>query len=349
MQMDRLKQDVEAIWKHLMDDLSKQIFSYRMLYYLTGDLRYINKIIMTLPEGRECEKILSDKSRRKVIFGAGSWGKDILCAFPDVKFECFVDNYKVKCSEECVLPIISFEEYLNNYRDAIVLISSRVYNQQIFLQLIEAGVSADNILNVGKMNDKLSEEQYFDLPELKANSNTCAECFVDAGCLDGKSTIGFSKWCNGRYSKIWAFEPDETSFRFCQEKLECEGIHNCELVSAGLWNESVNINFQAFSNGLSRIADSGATKIRVVKLDDVVLNNDNVTFIKMDIEGAEYNAILGARRIIQEQKPKLAISVYHKPEDIWELAKLILSMNQNYCLYLRHYSVTNYETVLYAL
>ena len=74
-----------------------------------------------------------------------------------------------------------------------------------------------------------------------------------------------------------------------------------------------------------------------------------VTFIKMDIEGSEYQAILGAEKMITSHKPKLAISVYHKPEDIWQLPLLIYRFNHEYKFYLRHYSFGNNETVLYAL
>ena len=81
-------------------------------------------------------------------------------------------------------------------------------------------------------------------------------------------------------------------------------------------------------------------------MDDVV--DEKVTFIKMDIEGAEYEALLGAKETIQKNKPKLAISIYHKPEDIISIPKLIKSMVPNYRLYIRHYSNADNETVLYA-
>lgn len=73
------------------------------------------------------------------------------------------------------------------------------------------------------------------------------------------------------------------------------------------------------------------------------------TFIKMDIEGAEKEALIGAEQIIRCHKPKLAICVYHKPEDIYVLPELINSFREDYRFYLRHYSNTIYETVLYAV
>jgi hypothetical protein len=80
-----------------------------------------------------------------------------------------------------------------------------------------------------------------------------------------------------------------------------------------------------------------------------VCNEELVTFIKMDIEGSEYNALIGAADTIKKYKPKLAISIYHKPEDIIEILKLLLNMNQDYKFWIRHYSMAWFDTVLYAV
>lgn len=88
--------------------------------------------------------------------------------------------------------------------------------------------------------------------------------------------------------------------------------------------------------------------IEVFKLDDL-LADESPSFIKMDIEGAESEALLGAEQIIKKYHPKLAISVYHKPEDIFRIPELILNYHKNYKFYLRHYSYTNSETILYAI
>lgn len=82
---------------------------------------------------------------------------------------------------------------------------------------------------------------------------------------------------------------------------------------------------------------------------DEIAGDRRITFIKMDIEGAEKEALVGAQNIIRNQKPKLAISIYHKKEDIWELPALLLEMNPEYQFYLRHYSLREAETVLYAV
>jgi hypothetical protein len=84
-------------------------------------------------------------------------------------------------------------------------------------------------------------------------------------------------------------------------------------------------------------------------LDNIAKNDLQVTFIKMDIEGAELNALIGSRNTIVKNKPILAISIYHKKKDIFEIINYILSLNLNYKFYLRHYSLGKSETILYAI
>lgn len=82
---------------------------------------------------------------------------------------------------------------------------------------------------------------------------------------------------------------------------------------------------------------------------DEELEGKRVTFIKMDVEGAELAALQGAQHVIRKQHPKLAICVYHKPEDIIDIPSYILSLDPGYRLFLRHYSPFEDETVLYAI
>lgn len=97
----------------------------------------------------------------------------------------------------------------------------------------------------------------------------------------------------------------------------------------------------------SALAQYGEEKVRVYQLDSVI--EEPVTFIKMDIEGSEKEAILGARRIITEYKPKLAICIYHKVEDFWEIPLLIKALNPDYNIYIRNYEDRIDETICYAV
>ena len=86
----------------------------------------------------------------------------------------------------------------------------------------------------------------------------------------------------------------------------------------------------------------------VKKLDDVLSDKD-ITFIKMDIEGAEVEALKGAENIIRNKKPKLAICLYHRTSDFWTIPEMLHKMNPNYKFgVMHHYKYNCWETVLYA-
>jgi hypothetical protein len=80
-----------------------------------------------------------------------------------------------------------------------------------------------------------------------------------------------------------------------------------------------------------------------------VFKNEKITFIKMDIEGSEPQALSGAEEIIKKQKPKLAICVYHKPEHLWEIPLYLKKIVPEYKIYIRHHTPLEYETVCYAV
>lgn len=343
--MDHFRKDIKSIYSHIGNAVSKQIFIDRLMYNITDDIRFIKNIIGTTVEGKEfLDRIQCNK--KKLIFGAGIWGKEILDTYRGVPFECFVDNKAAGKIYEG-LPVISFDEYMEKYKNEIIVISSRLYHKEIYQQLKENGVSDDNIVNAGKITDIMSRRQYFDIPEF--NNEMEEGCFVDAGSFDGRTSKIFAEWCEGRFQKIFAFEPDSKNAVKCEDTLRnCVGGGKNSVIRKGLWDKEDVLCFKAYSNGASRVEKKGEIKIPVGRLDDMI-RDERVTFIKMDIEGSEYNALLGARETIVRNRPKLAVSIYHKKEDVWTIPSLILEMVSDYELYFGHYSIAAAETVLYAI
>jgi FkbM family methyltransferase len=184
------------------------------------------------------------------------------------------------------------------------------------------------------------------LPQLWDNSLQ-REVFVDCGCFDGNNSIEFKNWCcnNNREGYVYAFEPDPINIMNIENKLNEEDVKHT-VIAKGVWNEKDILKFNCGGVG-SCIDKDGKIEIEVDSIDNIV--KSEVTFIKMDIEGAEYKAIQGARKTIEKYHPKLAVCVYHKPEDIWELPLLIHEVNPEYKMFLRHYSFAANETVLYAI
>lgn len=167
------------------------------------------------------------------------------------------------------------------------------------------------------------------------------------GCYDGSTSIEFTKWSKG-WKKIYAFEANPSSADRCKCLFDEMGIiDKVNLIKKGTWSSKgfLAFNGDAYNAG-AMIADRGNTMIETVPIDDVI--GAGVTFIKMDIEGAEYQSLLGASKTIKKYRPKLAICLYHKLEDIIEIPYIILSINPDYKLVIRHYTTCNWETVLYA-
>lgn len=340
-----LIQNIQNIYNHLGDEESRRMYADRLLFSLTGDRRYMTDIIKNTALYQKVYEILGNDKRRKYIASAGQWGKIIADLFEESGFSGMIDNHVTGSYKG--LPVMSMTEFAENISDGTVYIASTSFHAEFSQMLEKAGIGGDRVIDVtGMMLDVYHHQQYFDLPFLQGNREE-HEIFVDGGCYDGENSRMFAEWAGSVQKTIFAFEPDENNFRKCKSVLERIDNVSYQLIPKGLWNSEAVLDFCASSNEGSRFVAGGGTCIPVTSLDAVI--DGKVTFIKMDIEGAEYEALKGAERLIREYKPKLAVSVYHKPEDIWELPGLILSFCPEYTFYLRHYSLSSEETVLYAV
>ncbi|OON92906.1 MAG: hypothetical protein ATN32_09255 [Candidatus Epulonipiscium fishelsonii] len=238
--------------------------------------------------------------------------------------------------KSCKKPIISYEDLILQYRDYKFITLSL----QPIKELIYIGFNADNIWTF----DYFTPHQYFDdIVNLSPN-----EVFVDLGGLDGETSIEFAKRTNYTYKQIYIFEPDPINYEKTINNINNLNLKNVEVFNLGGWSEKDTLSFASNGTGQSKIDNKGTYKINVDSLDNV-LGDTPVTFIKMDIEGAELEALIGAAEIIKKYKPQLAISIYHKPTDIFEIPLYIKSLVPEYKLYIRHYSwYTECETILHA-
>lgn len=186
-----------------------------------------------------------------------------------------------------------------------------------------------------------TEEQYLDV-----FAPLESEIVVDAGCYDGATALRFLKWGGDRIRHIYSFEFDPINAAKCEENLR-QYADKITLVKKGTWDKDEIIYTNARGGGSSNVISEGNTQVQLASIDNE-LAEVPVTFIKMDIEGAELKSLIGAKNIIIKNHPRLAICVYHKPEDIYEIPGYILSLVPEYKFYLRHYSSRDWETVLYA-
>lgn len=193
---------------------------------------------------------------------------------------------------------------------------------------------------------KVDGDEYFD-HDFFSYSND--EVFVDGGGFNGDTIEEFVFFTKNNYKKIYSFEPDKKTGELLKSKLFQYG-EKVNFYPYGLYSENIVLPFcndnQVYSSHITAKNDASSF-VQCVKLDDVI-GNEKVTFIKMDIEGAEIPALYGSKNIITRDNPKLAICIYHKPKDLWEIPLLIHSWVPDYKFYIKHYGARYYGTILFA-
>lgn len=348
--------DLLSIYNRMGDDLSGQVYMDRVHYSITGDSRYIEQMVDRTVRSSEswqvfC-RILKEKAERSemYLFGAGIWGNILYRETKQFVHWIAVIDSAPEGKTVGNLPVISLDRLPNwEDKDIYVVISSYKNGREMSALLYGAGIPKDRIVDAGHVIYHLTEGAiYFDLEQL--NTQATHEIFVDAGCFDGFSTKEFFRWCKDE-GYAYCFEPDGINVEAVMRTLSDES-GKYELIEKALWSKTTTLSMDARGNFATSVSESGGAGlpggIQAIALDDF-LADQKVTFIKMDIEGAEAEALRGARKVITGQKPKLAVSIYHKREDILTIPQLILEYNPDYEFFLRHYSFSDYDTVLYAI
>ncbi len=355
----------EKVYKALADEQSRTIYAGMVMFNLTKDDRWIPHDLrgrMTW-NGLDLHRIAQNHEAQPiVVFGAGNFGKQTVDMYPEINWKCCVDNYQTG-SLNNGLEIITVKELKDWYPNAFVVVCVKKYCNDVVEQLIKEGFDKENVFAYAEIYDYVTssfeERQYFDLPFLRHDQS---EVFVDAGGFDGKTSLNFMKWAKNQYKHIYVFEANPDLYERCCNNLL--GGDKCTVFSKGLWDKECMLAFResphdqefnvnllehnCFDREHENLEDWTEHTINVVRMDDV-LSEERVTFIKMDIEGSEANALRGAEQIIRKHKPKLAICVYHRQDDLWVIPSLILEFHSDYKLYLRTYSSGWGETVLYAV
>lgn len=198
--------------------------------------------------------------------------------------------------------------------------------------------------------------QYFAVPEVL--TFTADDVFVDCGAFVGDTVESYINHCQGIFHKAIAFEPGPQQLnamkhrfhRLEQEWALPDGRLTC--VQAGVGSESshANITGGAMSDniiGTCLAASDDPDAIPIVTLDEA-LRGQRVDFIKADIEGYEMAMLQGAAQIIREQKPRLAICLYHKLTDPYEIPLYLKELVPEYQFKVRQHAMNFTECVLYA-
>lgn len=337
---------IRELKEKFVDKESQDIFDARIDYMLDADrdsfYEKVNPYLRRVFSDEIENKLKEISVRGIIIYGCGYQGlydKSVIekCGH-SVDFFC--DKNRAGQIVDDV-PVLDPLKVVNEYKDYLVIIGSGAYAYEMRDFLLENEFEKSNILfprEITLLGNCIG--QYFDAFEPNEG-----EVFVDAGSYDGRTSIEFAKWCNSSYESIIAFEPIAEQCEVIENNFKNAGIKKAEIINKALWNKEEKLEF-SHNGTASRITRKNGWKINCIDIDSVI--DKRVTFIKMDVEGSEYNALIGAKDTIRKCKPRLAISVYHKPKDIVEIPLLLTDMVPEYKLKLRHYSTNVYETVLYA-
>ena len=236
--------------------------------------------------------------------------------------------------------------------------------QDVFDEIIDAGrlmADANSIdiyfntlmYRITYNNSLLLHISNFDEYIYPCSKSKSINCIIDGGAFDGDSIMTFmDNFSSDTY--IYAFEPEYKNFCKLQQNLIGKPF-NGEMINMALWNKHEVLDFKEDGDGSMVLHDDVSNKtvcVNGIDIDSFMREKMQVpNMIKMDIEGAEIQALHGGSDLISKMKPYLAISCYHNGHDLWQIPVLINNFNSRYTFALGHHNPRHSAkgTVLYAM
>jgi FkbM family methyltransferase len=293
-------------------------------------------------DGRQKDEIVLCGTKEKTVH---EFIKMFMSFQINIKAFAKINSQEISVDEIDGIPIVSIDDFLSDTDKYKFVLSDggTIQNLQNISALIEKGMRAGDLIYSRYHLGFYDAVEYFDKDIACPVDN---EVFIDGGCYDGLTCDDFVNWCGGKYERIYSFEPDPQNAKKCRQKLQT--LNNAEFIEAGLWSKKTKLPWASNNYGSRIVNKPSDIVVDAVSLDEF-LKGKRATFIKLDVEGAELEALKGARKTIKKYKPKLAVCLYHKAPDIIDLPLFILNLVPDYKLYIRHWTNGNTETVLLAV
>jgi FkbM family methyltransferase len=327
-----------AILNSIVDSWYKKV-GRKIDYCCDSDGRKWGKLfcgIQCLPPG----ELMAIKEKCAVFVTIGDF-KPVYNFLKESGFPCVNQLYKYDLDAAEFLSRYEQEDVSAKLNKTYELLGDE-QSQRVFKAIITRVLGDGS--NIDIMMEVCEGNQYFppDLIELSDH-----ESFVDIGAFNGDTVQEFVGRAQGKFDWIFSFEVDAFNFKVLQRNVrKMSGQNRIRIFNFGIWDSDCDISY-SIGESQSTVG-SGDGKGHVAPLDNV-LKDEKVTFIKMDIEGAEPQALRGARKIIQSQKPNMAVCVYHDFRHLWEIPLYLKALVPEYKIYLRHHTNLEYETVCYAI
>lgn len=337
--------------------MSLNIFEKDVWQFLADD----NKPVVIYGMGNGAEKIIS------VLKEYGVEVADIFASDEFVRGHSFLGYKVLKYSEVCEKYddfniVLAFATHLDDMLQKI-----KIMNEEHSVFAPDVPVAGDGIFTrkyfdenkdkfeyiYNKLADEESKKVYEDIINFKIsgkvkylyNSTTYNkndiyqdilklndhETIVDMGAYDGDTIREFTAYTGQKYNHIYALEPDEKNYKKLTKNTN--GMQGVSLYNIGAWEKKDTLIFSKKAGRNSKLSSEGVP-VSVTDIDSLI--DDEVTMLKMDIEGAELKALNGCKNTIKKYSPKLYVCAYHRNEDLFALPMKILELNENYKIYFRH-------------
>jgi len=265
-------------------------------------------------------------------------------------------------NEFCIFDALFFNSDTKSYSNLMKIIHniySRLYDDKSRLSFYNIFKYA-LYSNINDLLDIKEDNEYF--PDfLQLNSN---EFYLDIGAFDGDTVNLFIDKVNNKFNKIYAIEP--SSINFSKLNQHFSNSPNITIINKAAFSSECQLNFLEDENDLSsnklvsenkQISENSSNDnfntntITVLcdEIDNIIPDDENPTYIKMDIEGTELEALKGMSRILKQSQPKLAVCIYHNHFDLWEIPSYLISLALNYRYYVRSYSDNLTDIILYCI
>lgn len=188
------------------------------------------------------------------------------------------------------------------------------------------------------------EEQYFAYDVYQKISE---EYVIDCGAFKGEVMRIFLKKNENSFAHYLAIEPDDAYLPYLQPVAEQYGDGKVEIKSCALSDREETLRMRNYADEDSVVRSDGEVSVQAYPLDEL-LEGGICTFLKIDVEGYDQKTIQGAKNVIREQRPVVAVAAYHRESDFYEIFELLKGLYEDYHFYLRSY-MNIQETILYAV
>ena len=241
-------------------------------------------------------------------------------------------------------PVLTEEELVQQYTGEIIMIDYEMQSLEARDRLVRKGIPRENIFV--RMEESEANTFYLNYDFMVAGSH---EVFVDGGAYLLENTLEFINWCKGDFDHVYAFEPDPKNASRCRDILaNHKDSKKISLEESCTWSSDTNLSFRKVESYFSSVSDKGNVMVPARSIDSV-LKGARATLIKLDVEGAEMQTLIGAANTIRRYRPRLAIAIYHRDEDIVDIPLYVQQLVPDYKFYLRHNSSLLYDTCLYCI